>query len=261
MNATAFILARAGSKGVPGKNTRALADRPCLAWTIDHARASALVEAVVVSTDCPRAAAVALAMGAHVHDRPPALAHDTARVDQALWSALLHAQEQGWTSVDDQGHIALLYANVPVRPADLTDRALRLASDRAADSVISVSGVGKHHPYWTLRVAEDATLLPWQGDVLYHNVHRRQDLPPAFVPDGGVTVVRVGALRQAMQALGRGRPIGPHDFLGIDRRAVTTEPGEVIDIDSEVDALLADIMLRQSVGTTRCAEHPSPRVA
>ena len=40
--AIALILARAGSKGVPGKNAALIAGRPCIAWTIDAATKATL---------------------------------------------------------------------------------------------------------------------------------------------------------------------------------------------------------------------------
>ena len=39
------------------------------------------------------------------------------------------------------------------------------------------------------RVDPATGAVPVGGDVLNHGVFRRQDLPPAFVPDGGVIVV------------------------------------------------------------------------
>ena len=45
----AVILARAGSRGVPGKNVASVGGRPCIEWTIDHALSASSPEAVVVS--------------------------------------------------------------------------------------------------------------------------------------------------------------------------------------------------------------------
>ena len=42
----AIILARGGSKGVPGKNTAIVGGRPCIAWTIDAAKQSRLIDSV-----------------------------------------------------------------------------------------------------------------------------------------------------------------------------------------------------------------------
>jgi CMP-N-acetylneuraminic acid synthetase len=100
--------------------------------------------------------------------------------------------------------------------------------------------VGKHHPWWTVRV-DDKGVRPWEGEVLYHGVYRRQDLPPAYVPDGGVVVVTRHSL------LG-GEGGGPHAFLGVRRRGVTTREGEVIDIDSPLDLIVADAVLKENAG-------------
>jgi CMP-N-acetylneuraminic acid synthetase len=233
--ATAIILARAGSKGVPGKNVALVAGRPCIAWTIEHAQQSRGVTTVAVSSDDPRALEVAAAMGAQVIERPPTLAHDTARIDDAA----RHASEV--LGLRDDNHVAILYANVPVRPADLTERALALLASRGCDSVQSYARCGKHHPWWTARVGEDGRVAPWEGSVLNHGVFRRQDLPPAYVPDGGTMALRVAALMLRVSGSGD----GPHAFFGRDRRGIETADGEVVDIDTRVDLLVADALLRE----------------
>ena len=53
MSILTLILARAGSKGVPGKNRALVAGRPCIAWTIDAALASTRTTHIAVSTDDP----------------------------------------------------------------------------------------------------------------------------------------------------------------------------------------------------------------
>lgn len=233
--ALAIILARAGSKGVPGKNVAPVGGKPCIAWTIEAARAAAGVARVVVSTDGPQIADVARSHGAEVIQRPPDLANDTARVDDAARHAVAALD---WRD----GPIVILYANVPVRPPGLIDRALALLEEQGADSVQSYAPVGKYHPWWTARV-EPATgaVRPWEGDVLNHGVYRRQDLPPAYVPDGGVI-----ALTRAALLCELGVPPGPHAFFGrpTHRRGVINPEGSVIDIDSPTDLLVADAILR-----------------
>ena len=58
----------------------------------------------------------------------------------------------------------------------------------------------------------------------------RQDLPPAFLPDGGVIAVTRRALRREID----GVPDGPHAFFGADHRVVLTDAGAVIDDDGTV---------------------------
>lgn len=239
MHALALILARAGSKGVPGKNRAPVAGRPCVAWTIDAALAARRVARVAISTDDPEIDSIARRAGILTVERPPSLATDTARVDDAARDAV--AQLERRTPGDRVDAVAILYANVPIRPTGLIDRAIDLLVRERADSVQSYQTVGKHHPWWTARVDPHTGLVtPWEGHVLNHGVFRRQDLPPAHVPDGGVLVVT----RKALFLEIPDAPPGPHAFFGAQRRGVINPEGSVVDIDSPLDLLVADAMLR-----------------
>ena len=93
--------------------------------------------------------------------------------------------------------------------------------------------------------ADTGRVSPWEGDTMFHGVFRRQELPPAYVPDGAVTIVTYSALFRRLAGAGE----GPHAFLGLDRRAVISPEGSVIDIDSPLDVLVADRTLKGSSGT------------
>ena len=241
--AIAIVLARGGSKGLPGKNTASVAGKPCVLWSIEAAMNAGLITRVIVSSDDAQALEIARSHGCEVLERPESLAHDTATIDDAA----RHAYESiGSPEVP----IVILYANVPVRPDSLIDDAVKMLDETRCDSVQSYARVGKHHPWWTVRVGGDGQVSPWEGDVLYHNCFRRQDLPPAMVPDGGVIALTPDALMCKV-----GAPDGPHCFLGNDRRGVITDEGDVIDIDSRIDLLVADAVLRERSGlqgTTTC---------
>jgi CMP-N-acetylneuraminic acid synthetase len=62
----AVVIGRAGSKGLPGKNARALAGRPLVCHTIGAALAAATVDRVVVSTDCADIATATASMSVPV---------------------------------------------------------------------------------------------------------------------------------------------------------------------------------------------------
>lgn len=250
MSALAIILARAGSKGLPGKNREPIAGKPCAQWTIEHAVGSRRVAGVVLSTDDEALIGLARAMGIAAVRRSAELAGDRATVDAAAREALgqLDRTELAVTPRAPLPNISapstpvvILYANVPVRPADLTDRAIDLLVASKAHSVQSYARVGKHHPWWMARVGDDGGVRPWEGDVLNHGVFRRQDLPPCFVPDGGVCCVT----REALELRIPGVTPGPHAFLGTHRRGVITNEGEVVDIDSRIDALVAEAILTE----------------
>jgi len=239
MEAVAIVLARGGSVGVPGKNWAMVAGKPCCAWTFEAAKQASRVRRVFVSTDAPEVIKVAQEHGVEAVDRPAELASSTARVDDAARDALTKIEAERGT-LDPNQPIVLLYANVPVRPEGLIDESVGLLVSTGCDSVQSYETVGKHHPWWTARVGEDGRVGPWEGEVLNHGVFRRQDLPPAYIPDGAVIALTRRALMLEIENAGD----GPHAFFGVDRRGVINEPGSVVDIDDAFDLQRADAVLR-----------------
>jgi len=74
----ALIPARSGSKRIKNKNIRKLNGIPLIAYSIQAARESGLFERVIVSTDSPQIAGIAINFGAEVPFlRPSKFAHDT----------------------------------------------------------------------------------------------------------------------------------------------------------------------------------------
>lgn len=103
---TAIILARGGSKGLPGKNLRKINGFTLLANAIRTAYMAGYVGQVIVSTDDEAIAVEARQCEARVIDRPPHLATDEA----SSWDAIRHAiRTQGLT-----GSIALIQCTAPL---------------------------------------------------------------------------------------------------------------------------------------------------
>src|SRR4051794_28268513 len=72
------VTARAGSKGIPGKNVKPLAGKPLILYTIESALAAGVFDRLILSTDDEAAAAIARANGCDVpFMRPAELAADT----------------------------------------------------------------------------------------------------------------------------------------------------------------------------------------
>jgi CMP-N,N'-diacetyllegionaminic acid synthase len=233
--AVAVIIGRAGSKGLPGKNALRLpfTNRPSVCYSIEHAQEASTVHRILVSTDGHQIAAAASEMDIEVVRRPSELASDTATVDSAVRHAINEIEESDPIAV-----VVILYANVPVRPAGLIDRAVHKLLETGADSVQSYCNVGKYHPYWMAKLDEDGVVSP----NISNTVFRRQDLPPLYIPDGGVIAV-------TRKSLFTVNPSEPHAFLGKDRRGILTSPGEVVDIDSMIDAQVAGAILSQTQTT------------
>ena len=227
----AVIVGRAGSKGLPGKNSLPLGGRPMILHSIDHALNSRHVDRVIVSTDGDEIAEAARSVGVEVVIRPPLLASDQASID----AAVRHAIESIGAPHEQ---VVILYANVPIRPHDLIDRAVEHLMDTEADSVQSYEPVGKRHPWWMISLNESSQVTPWKRN----NVYRRQDLPPAYFPDGGVIAVR----REALFTVD---PESPHAFLGRDRQGIVNNIGDVVDVDDEIDLIVAEAKLQSALGS------------
>lgn len=225
------ILARAGSKGLPGKCTRDLLGRPLIEYTFDHARASRRLTGIVLTTDSEPAKRLARARGIDVVDRPSDLASDTATVDAAARHAVLFWEKTHSRKVDA---VVLLYGNIPIRAEGLIDRAIEHLKRTGADSVRSVAPVTKQHPDWIHRLEGDR-----MRQFRQNGIYRRQDLEPLYYHDGAVAVVTRLALFEAERS-----PQDGQAFLGSDRRAIVQKPEDSVDIDEPIDLFVAEAMLR-----------------
>lgn len=83
----AFIPARKGSKGLPGKNKKLFCGKPLIQWSIDQAMESKVFERIVVSSDDEDILAIANSYPSMVtpHERHSDLASDTSSIEEALY--------------------------------------------------------------------------------------------------------------------------------------------------------------------------------
>jgi N-acylneuraminate cytidylyltransferase len=210
----ALIPSRGGSKGLPGKNIKALAGRPLIAHAVDAARSSKVVDRVVVSTDSMEIAAIARAAGAEVPFlRPAALAEDATPMLPVIEHAIKALSADGWTPEA----ILLLQPTSPLRRPEHLVRAIEELRDESVDSVVTVVRVPRHlSPDYVMRI-DDGQLVPFlpQGAA----VTRRQDAREAFVRDGTVYAFRRATVLEQGSIYGRNcRPliIPAQDSITID---------------------------------------------
>ena len=225
-----IILARAGSRGLPGKCMRDLLGRPMIAYTFDHARAATRLTDCLLTTDAQPAKTLAREANFFVVDRPAELATDTATVDAAARHATGVWEQVHGQAVDV---VVLLYANIPHRAPQLIDRAVAHLQATGADSVRSVAPVGKHHPDWLHRLEGDR-MIQYRANSIY----RRQDLEPVYYHDAAVCAVTRASLFGALET-----PDDHQSFLGADRRAIVQRPDEAVDVDEPLDLIIAEAIM------------------
>jgi CMP-N-acetylneuraminic acid synthetase len=85
MITTAFIPARKGSKGLPGKNKKLFHGKPLIQWSIDQAKESGIFDRIVVSSDDTDILKMAIDSGVIAHARFSELATDDAKIAEVMY--------------------------------------------------------------------------------------------------------------------------------------------------------------------------------
>ena len=138
---TAFIPARGGSKGLPGKNIKMFADRPLIVHSIDYALNSNYIDEVIVSTDDADIADIASKAGANIINRPANIASDTSTTESAI--------EHYLNNTKQPNIIVLLQPTSPLRPKGSLDKAIEHFKDNQFDSLLSITPT--HRFFWRIK--------------------------------------------------------------------------------------------------------------
>ena len=162
-----IIPARGGSKAIPRKNIKMIAGKPLIAWTIESAKRSSLLDNFVVSTEDKEIAEISKKYGAEVVVRPDELATDEATTLSVLQHVL---------SVIESDTVVLLQPTSPVRDTNLIDKCIRRFRERGADT-LATGFICKFMEYGTY-------------------TKRRQDLEGFFYDDGNVYVIKTDLIKK-----------------------------------------------------------------
>lgn len=218
-----IIPARGGSKGLPRKNIRQLNGKPLICYAIDEAMKSKFVERIIVTTDDSEIAEISKEAGAEVIIRPPALAQDESPVIDAIFHVLDNIKGE------KPDLIVLLQPTSPLRETTDIDGAIQLFLDGQCDSLMSVCPA-EHSPYWYFNIKNG--LLATLFDERFLKI-RRQELPPAYRPNGAIYIISPETLRK-------------HKSFYCNRTlAFVMTAKSSIDIDEEIDLLLAELLMKQ----------------
>ncbi|MCP4153567.1 MAG: acylneuraminate cytidylyltransferase family protein [bacterium] len=131
----AIIPARAGSKGLPGKNKKIFCGKPLIAWTILAAQGSKYIDNVVVSTDDDFIIQIAKYYGAEVPFKRPALiAGDDAKAIEVI----RHTMDFFEAKNKPFDHLIYLHPTSPLRRTVDIDGAIEYFFEKQAETVVGV---------------------------------------------------------------------------------------------------------------------------
>jgi len=225
--ALGVIPARGGSKGLPGKNLRKLGALSLIGHAIASAREAALLARVIVSTDSLEIAGEAKRHGAEVPFlRPAELATDQAGMLPVLQHAVRWLESSAGVRPD---MIVTLQPTSPFRTGAEIDATITKVIDTGSDSAQTLSEAA-YHPYFMKTLDGDRTMALFPDG---HKFVRRQDAPPVYQPSGAVYVTRYATLMEQGH------------ILGDDNRGVIMGFEPSVNIDTEWDFLLAELLLRE----------------
>ncbi len=176
MSTVAFIFARGGSKGLPGKNIKIFSGKPLIAWSIEQAKKLSSIDRVIVSTDCSEIAKVATEYGAEVPFlRPDNISED----DSPEWMAWRHALSFLLEKEGKMPNIMLsIPTTAPLRRVIDIENCLNLYKKGGVDVVITTTDAHRSPYFNMVKKSHDGNveLVIKPKDKLY----RRQDAPIVY---------------------------------------------------------------------------------
>ena len=222
-NICAIILARGGSKGIPGKNIINFCGKPLICWTIGQIRHAKGINSIWVSSDSEKILAVSKDCGAETIHRPAEISGDSATSE----SGWLHALEYIENKTGTVDIVVAPQVTSPLRnPTDI-ERAISDFRVQKCDSLFSCS-MAKDLYFW--EKDPDGRLHSVNYD--YKNRKRRQDIPEQYIENGSFYLFKPEVLRKYNNRFG--------GKIGVTEM----EYWKMFEIDSMEDLKMCEALMR-----------------
>ena len=229
MNNLAIIPARSGSKGVPDKNIRDLCGKPLIAYSVEAAILSGQFSEVMVSTDSEKYADISRLFGANVPFlRSPQTASDTASSWDMVDEVLSEYNKLG-QSFDS---FCILQPTSPMRTSEDIKKAYELYYSKASFAVVSVCE-SEHSPLWCGHLSSTFELNDF---IDARSMNQRQALGKYYRLNGAIYIVNTERFKTDRFLYQKGS------------YAYVMEQIRSIDIDTEIDFALAEVLLKKLWG-------------
>lgn len=216
----AVILARGGSKRLPGKNVLTLNGKPLIVWSIIAALRSKYIDKVVVSSDDDEILNIAKGYGVNIIKRPAQLANDKASSFDAIKHTIKNCEKYDFT--------ILLQPTSPLRNENHIDESIELLELKKSDAIISVSEA-EHSPLWCNKLPYDNSMENFLSNEILNK--RSQDLDKFYRLNGAIYICKTKKLLEEKTF-----------FLKKNIFAYIMPKLNSIDIDDELDFKMAEAL-------------------
>ena len=229
MRILGLIPARGGSKGVPKKNSKLLAGKPLIAYSIEAALGATHLDTVTLSSDSDAIIAIATAMGVEVpFKRPAELATDASPTIDTVIHTLQFYAGQGV----HYDAVCLLQPTNPFRNSAFIDDCIHTFQQAQTDSLISVLAVPhEYNPHWVFEPDAQGQLKISTGESQI--ISRRQELPPAYHRDGSIYITKTSVL------------LNQNSLYGDSMSYVVSDPELHVNIDTPDDWEQAELLAKK----------------
>lgn len=227
LNIVAIIPARGGSKRLPRKNIKVLSGKPMIAYSIEAARKSQLIDRVIVSTDDKEIAEIAKKYGAEIpFIRPNDLATDSASTIDVLKHAITFLESHSHDKID---LIVLLQPTSPLITESDIDNAINKIIQTNTTSCVSMCPISER-PEWMYSIKNEK---PKPFGEKHDIILLTQDLPKLYKINGAIYVSH--------------RDVIMKQNLILDEKnlsAIVMPRERSIDIDTMTDFLIAETLFK-----------------
>lgn len=148
----AFVNARKGSKGIPGKNKKQLLGKPLIEWTLHVIKNCRYISKIIVSTDDEDVYKICENYGC----KPPFLRPSDLGGDNVLQIDVIKHSINYLKSINyNFENIILLQPTCPIRTVIDLNTSIEKYYNNNYDSLISVTDVGGRHPKTCYSLKDD----------------------------------------------------------------------------------------------------------
>ncbi len=190
MKTVAFIPARAGSKGIPGKNMKLFAGKPLIQWSIEQAKTAGIFNQIIVSSDDGDILNLAADMECNPEPRVFELSQDQTPLDDVLYDYFYRHQH------DKIDYICLLQPTSPLRSVEDIKGSFKFIKQKKYTSVVGVT--------WNpiMGWVEEATKKGPGCLYLIHKRPNRQTRGDFFLENGAIYWMKLDTILRSGNRIG-----------------------------------------------------------
>ena len=167
----ALMIGRAGSRSLPGKNTKKILGKSLCEYPLIACKNSKFVKKIFVSTDCPVIKKKSKKYSVEFIKRPKKLSGNKALGDHVFEHGYFEIKKRLSLEKNDIEFVVLLFANAATITSKLIDKGIKiLRKNKKLDSAVSTSVYNMWSPLRARKLIKDGTLKPFVPFEIFGNL-------------------------------------------------------------------------------------------